>query len=270
MEFIQSLPPVTRALLLGEGLVTGSCLLRAASPYQYVLLWPLIFQKGQIWRMLTSFLYAGEGLALIFNTMFLFRTSTELEKSLIGNSADYTWALVIIASLIMYIWAAQMPDAQVSMMGMLALPAKYLPYANLAIDLIIGGPSLMMEAATGLASAFLWNYVRRARMPPGTSLRPSASLDGFLVKYIQPCLSTPAILRTWMHGNAHTRQTAYGTAFTPRTSTDTASSSWSWFARRSGQTPSSSGNTRRGASGVPDRDALRAAAEARLRRPRTE
>lgn len=98
---------MTRALLAGEALVTIPCLIQAISPYRFVLLWPLIWRKGQVWRLFTSFLYGGQGVPLLVNTLFLLyvdfshrRTSSELEKGLIGDAADYAWVLFLIASLI--------------------------------------------------------------------------------------------------------------------------------------------------------------------------
>lgn len=166
-----------------------------------------------------------------------------------------------------YIWSVQMPEAQVSMMGLLAIQAKYLPYANLAMDLIIGGPELMLQAATGLLSAFLWDYVRRARIPPGSTLQSRSSCDAFVVKYIQPCLTTPAWLRRFMRGNARMHETSYGTAFTPASTSN--ASSW-WPLGRQGGRATGASTSRGRSSAVPDRDAIRAATEARLRQGRTD
>ncbi|WFC95139.1 hypothetical protein MBRA1_001785 [Malassezia brasiliensis] len=158
--------------------------------------------------------------------MDVLRTASELENGLMGDTADYTWALFVIGSMIVYVWSARIPEAQVSLMGAVTLPAKYLPYANLLIDLVIGGPGLMLEGATGLASAFVWNYIRHARLPPGNSLGSRVKLDALLIKYLQPCTTIQYLELVALVVVA--------------------------------------------ARSVPDRDAIRAATEARLRSSRRE
>lgn len=153
-----------------------------------------------------------------------------------------------------------------SLWGVLSIPAKQLPYANLAIDLVMGGPSLMFEAATGLASAFIWNYIRRARAPSGGSLQSRPNMDALLVKYIQPYLVTPPRLRQLLVGNMRTRATSYGAAYAPTTGSSqnrTWNLSGLWPFQSRGQT---TGTTRLGgrSTGLPDRDAIRAATEARV------
>lgn len=66
-----AMPPVTRALMVAEALVTVPCLVRAMSPADIALFWPYVLRKGQAWRMVTSFLYAGNGLAALMNTVVL-------------------------------------------------------------------------------------------------------------------------------------------------------------------------------------------------------
>lgn len=58
-------------MLFGEALVTVPCLAHIISPYQIVMIWPLVLRKWQFWRLLSSFLYGGSGIAVVFNTLFL-------------------------------------------------------------------------------------------------------------------------------------------------------------------------------------------------------
>lgn len=173
-----------------------------------------------------------------------------------------------------YVWSARIPEAQVSLMGAVTLPAKYLPYANLLIDLVVGGPALMLEAATGLASAFVWNYIRYARLRPGNSLGRRANLDAVLIKYIQPWLVTPPRVRRLLAGNTRIQSRSYGTAYTARAPQPGTSSWWpsSWWplGARGQTTGTAAGTARAKPSSVPDRDAIRAATEARLRSSRRE
>lgn len=182
--------------------------------------------------------------------------------------------LLYVACLTQYIWSARIPEAQVSLMGAVTLPAKYLPYANLLIDLIVGGPGLMLEAATGLASAFVWNYIRHARLRPGNSLGGRTKLDAVLIKYLQPWLVTPPRVRRLLMGNVRMHSRTYGTAYTASAPEPNPSSWWpsSWWplGARGRTTGTASGTARAKSNSVPDRDAIRAATEARLRSNRGE
>ena len=94
------MPRITRALLVGEALVTLPCLLQLTSPLSFVLFWPLV-RRGQIWRMATAFLFGGTGFPLIFNTVSLYQMSQSLEKDkFLGNSADYLWCIVVLSALL--------------------------------------------------------------------------------------------------------------------------------------------------------------------------
>lgn len=156
-----------------------------------------------------------------------------------------------------------MPTAQVSLMGVLTVQAKYLPYANLAMDLLTGGPALMIQSATGIVAAFLWTYVRRAR-----SYRGGTSLQALVGTYIAPCLETPQLFRALLTGQGgEVRRTSYGTAYPSRTQGGVASSWWP-FGPRGATTrggTSASGRPAARTSARPDRDAVLAATEARLR-----
>lgn len=64
------MPPVSRALLGCMAAVTLPCALQLVSPYQVALLWPLVRRRGQIWRVVTSFMYAGQGINMLMNAVF--------------------------------------------------------------------------------------------------------------------------------------------------------------------------------------------------------
>lgn len=51
------------------------------------------------------------------------------------------------------------PDALTSIFGLLTLSHRYLPYAFVAMDFVMGGPSAAASALTGVISGYAWWYL---------------------------------------------------------------------------------------------------------------
>ena len=51
------------------------------------------------------------------------------------------------------------PDALTSFFGLLTISHRYLPYAFVAMDLVMGGPSAAASALTGVISGYAWWYL---------------------------------------------------------------------------------------------------------------
>ncbi|PKI84649.1 hypothetical protein MVES_001772 [Malassezia vespertilionis] len=283
------LPPLTRVLLAGELAVTLPVLAKLVSPYRIMLLWPLVWRKWQVWRVVTAFLYGGEGLAMLFNTVFFIRTSKEIEdQRFFGDSIDYAWGMTIISALIMAlnyplrslilfhpflnaltcIWAAYRPEAQVSIMGLATVKAQYIPYVNIGIDLVMGGPALAIQGVTGMVSALIWYTVRRAPYTiPGLQAGRRRNIHLYIARNVTPYLSTPLFLRQLVQ-RMQNRRTPGPRGGQTLGGSSSIFSGWP-FAR--GQTTGSSSmatNTPKnkpGSSARAGRDEIRAATEARLR-----
>ncbi|KAN0060079.1 hypothetical protein ACQY0O_008052 [Thecaphora frezii] len=303
MDEIRKIPPVTRALLGATGAVTLPCLLAIMSPYRIALIWPLVTRNYQLHRILTSFFYGGSGIAFLFDAFLLFRNSSDLELSHFSRrTADYAWCLIVTSLAILatnyplqspvlfspmlnaltYLWSRTNPDGRVSFFGFITIPAPWLPYAYLLLDLIRGGTGLMMQSATGLISAHL--YWLLAEVWPATNGGRGPQL-----------IPTPALLRTLLSdsqdpsmagqniGDRQGRRTAYGTAWNAASSGhrlgDAAAAARQqqrtglWTSIRSVMPSLGLGSgglwTRSGGSSAsaaaPDREAMLAAAERRLR-----
>lgn len=70
--------------------MTLPCLLKLVSAYSILYIPSLITGKFELWRIVTSFLYGGEGLALLFDVFLIFRNSSDLEeRAFMGRTADY-------------------------------------------------------------------------------------------------------------------------------------------------------------------------------------
>jgi Derlin-2/3 len=61
------IPVVSRVYLTGAFLTTAGCAVDLISPFSLYFNWDLIFSQGQIWRLVTSYLFFG-----VFSVDFLF------------------------------------------------------------------------------------------------------------------------------------------------------------------------------------------------------
>lgn len=137
-------------------------------------------------------------------------------------------------------------------MGVITLPARQIPYANCLIDLLIGGPDLLIQSLTGIAAGIIWDTMRdmpRAGRVSPTHRRIAAALT--------PVFSTPTFFQQ-LFSPRGLQRTSFGYAGR----TTGRSTSWApWVSR--GQTV---GRVSSGANARPDREALAAAAQARMKK----
>jgi len=67
MRWYSEIPPISRLYLTGAFLTTAMCAVDIIEPYLLYFSWDLVFAKGQIWRLVTSYLFFG-----VFSVDFLF------------------------------------------------------------------------------------------------------------------------------------------------------------------------------------------------------
>lgn len=311
MDEINKIPPVTRTLIFSTAIVTLGPLLKLVNPYTFLLWWPAVTRNWQIWRPFTAFFFGSGDIQLLFDIFMLLRNSTDLETNFFyRKTSEYTWALLIINSLILatnyplkstvlfspftmaltYLWSRANPGMKVSFFGLISCPAPYLPYAYLLLDLLRGGAPLAIQSSTGLMSAYVYYYLREI-LPASNGGRGPRLLPGvpYVLRAILPDSPDPATQGQAPPPGGSVRSTGWGgTAYapagrnwgdTPATNASTSSGgqtlnssgpglmsnvrSWMPFGGRSGQTAGTPSGSRRGDG--PDRDAMLAAAEARLR-----
>ncbi|KAI5121122.1 hypothetical protein M0805_002794 [Coniferiporia weirii] len=180
MDEIRKIPPVTRFLCGSTLGVSLPVMLEIISPYDIVFVKDAVTRGFQIWRPFTSMFFGGTGINFIFEFAMLYRTSNSIEASdYSGRSADYAWQLFInaigllalnlplhsvihfrplILSLIT-LSSRLSPNAVTSFFGLISIPHKYLPYALVALDLMMGGRSAAARAITGVISGYAWWYL---------------------------------------------------------------------------------------------------------------
>lgn len=66
------IPPITRALVGLVLIISVGPILHLANPYTFLLWWPAVLKKQQVWRLVTCFFLAGGGnMQIIFDVFML-------------------------------------------------------------------------------------------------------------------------------------------------------------------------------------------------------
>ena len=155
------LPPLTRYWTTLTVLVSVLVQCQILTPYQLFFSPRSVFLKSQYWRLLTTFLYFGPfNLDLIFHVFFLQRYSRLLEESSGRSSpARFAWlllyatsSLVVLSPLVslpflgsplssslVYIWSRRNPETRLSLLGLVAFTAPWLPWVLMGFSLVFHG-----------------------------------------------------------------------------------------------------------------------------------
>ncbi|KAF8234956.1 DER1-domain-containing protein [Tricholoma matsutake] len=178
MAEIRKIPPVTRFLCASSLAVTIPVLMNIVSPYKVVFVLDYVLRRFELWRLHTSFFLGGGGINYIFELVMLYRTTDQLESGPYSRrSADLAYQLLYAGATIIvsctplssvvftrplllcltYLSSALAPlGAQTSLMGLVTLPVKYLPYLMIGMDLLMGGPRAAAESVAGAAVGHFW------------------------------------------------------------------------------------------------------------------
>ncbi|KAJ7222055.1 Der1-like family-domain-containing protein [Mycena haematopus] len=210
---IRKIPPVTRFVCISCLSVSLSVMGGLVSGYKVIYTYKSAFEQLQIWRVYTSFFLGSSGINYIFELVMLYRTMDQLESGPFARrSADLAWQLfaagvgIMITSIpmnsmlffrpfllcIAYVGSALAPaGTMTSIMGLIHLPIKYLPYIMLGMDLLMFGPGAVAASLPGALIGHLWWW--------GVWGSEIGGAGGVL----QPWSVAPRWLREWMgEGNA--------------------------------------------------------------------
>ena len=167
-SWYHEIPPISRCYLTGAVAVTTACFLDLVSPLTLYYNYDLILNKGQYWRLITSFLFFGSfSIDFLFHMYFVVRYCRLLEEGPFrGRTADFVFMLMYGATLMLicsvsfdmfarikflghplsfmmvYLWARD-PDqyhVRMSFFGVLQFNAPYLPWVLLLFSLMLGNP----------------------------------------------------------------------------------------------------------------------------------
>ncbi|XP_065568559.1 derlin-2-like [Artemia franciscana] len=154
------IPPVTRTYLTACAITTLAVELQLVTPFQLYFNPYLIFEKYQVWRVFTSFLFfGGLGFNLLFNMIFTYRYCRMLEEnSFAGRTADFVFMLCFggfftvicamfvnllflghaLTTMLVYVWSRRNPFVRMNFFGLLPFSAPYLPWVLVGFSLLLG------------------------------------------------------------------------------------------------------------------------------------
>ncbi|POS83189.1 hypothetical protein EPUL_004912 [Erysiphe pulchra] len=211
MDAFWAAPPISRTL-------AASALLLSVSVYSGLLPGHLvIFQAEsilsippQIWRLFTSFLITGKELGIIFDTYFsrdnlslffstsLTRTSISVLNIYVTGGVIFTSALVLALAYT----SSQDDRGQKASFYFITIPAVWVPYAMLLMNIVMAGPDSAKIQATGFIAAHLHDFLTRLwpTFGGGRNLIPTP-------KFLQ---------RLWDLKPGTSTQKSYGSMFAPK------------------------------------------------------
>jgi len=139
----------------------------------------LVFQKFQIWRLITSLFFYPTGFHFLMNCFFLYNYSSRLEKDhFLGSPGDYLYLLIfnwlccalvgIFASLpflmdpmvlsVLYVWCQLNKEVIVSFWFGTRFKAMYLPWVLLGFNMLMSNGSLF--AVVGILVGHLYFFLK--------------------------------------------------------------------------------------------------------------
>uniref|UniRef100_H3GDY8 Derlin n=1 Tax=Phytophthora ramorum TaxID=164328 RepID=H3GDY8_PHYRM len=155
LEWYYEIPVVSRLYLTGSFLTTTACALDLVSPFSLYFNFNLIFFKGQVWRLVTNFMFFG-----LFSLDFLFHMYFVLleEGSFRGRTADFVYMLLLgavvmilvapfvnihflgssLTFMMVYLWGRRNEHVRMSFLGLFPFTAPYLPWVLFSFSILLG------------------------------------------------------------------------------------------------------------------------------------
>ncbi|XP_024993356.1 derlin-1-like [Cynara cardunculus var. scolymus] len=180
-EYYNSLPPVAKTYATVTFIMAAACVFPYYDPWIMALFYGDVFKKLQIWRVLTNFLFIGSfSLSFAFRLWIILRYGVSLERGPFDKrTADYVWmfffgafSLLAVAAIpffwfpfmgsslvfmIVYVWSRELPNTRVNIQGLVELKGFYLPWAMVAIDMVIG--KQLMPSLLGIGVGHLYYFL---------------------------------------------------------------------------------------------------------------
>ncbi|KAJ3268374.1 hypothetical protein HDV01_003085 [Terramyces sp. JEL0728] len=157
------IPAVTRIYITLVALTSLGCQLKLFNKYQLFFTWPLFWQEGQYWRLLTTYLYFGSiSIDTLFHLYFLLQYCQNLEDDFYrGKKPEFLYfilfSMVSITTLsvafnlnqfipflsssltftLTYLWSRRNPALRISFLGVFTFNAPYLPFTLIGFTLLL-------------------------------------------------------------------------------------------------------------------------------------
>jgi len=181
--WFKALPTLTRYGLVAIFSTTVLVQLELLNPNLIMFHWPTIYQKLQVWRILTSSLFFGTfSFGFVFQMYFFTSFSSKLEKNeIFTESGDYLFFLILMTLLvsvfsvllswpvgipvlgpsfvfaIIYYWSRREPYSNLSFFSF-QIKAYQFPFVLMFVQLLMG--SSIWADLVGLAAAHLYYFCK--------------------------------------------------------------------------------------------------------------
>lgn len=149
------------------------------SPFSLYFNFKLIFYRGQVWRLITNFLFFGTfSLDFLFHMYFLVRYCRLLEEgSFRGRTADFVCMLLFgwifmtavapfvsvhflgssLTFMMVYVWGRRNEYVRMSFLGLFPFTAPYLPWVLLSFSVMLGNSATI--DITGIVVGHCYYYL---------------------------------------------------------------------------------------------------------------
>ncbi|KAL3773334.1 hypothetical protein ACHAW5_010011 [Stephanodiscus triporus] len=160
MSWYLEIPVISRLYFTGAFLTTAGCALDIISPFSLYFNFDLIFHQGQIWRLITTYLFFGMfSIDFLFHMYFLVRYCRSLEEGdFRGRTAHFVMMIIFgvtfmtlvapfvsvhflgssLSFMMVYVWGRRNEDMRMSFLGVFTFNAPYLPWVMLAFSMLLG------------------------------------------------------------------------------------------------------------------------------------
>eukprot|EP01129_Flabellula_baltica_P011310 TRINITY_DN4925_c0_g1_i1.p1 TRINITY_DN4925_c0_g1~~TRINITY_DN4925_c0_g1_i1.p1 ORF type:complete len:234 (-),score=34.96 TRINITY_DN4925_c0_g1_i1:23-724(-) len=179
-KWFKDIPPVTRFIFTGSMIITLVANFGLISPMTLILDFSAIFQRFEVWRLVTPFLFHGKlGFPFLVNMMFLYRYGALLETEIFrSDTADYLFfvlfgsCILFVVSLflnmyilgmslilmIIYYWSKKQPNIPMTFMFGLRFESAYFPWVLIGFRLLMGG--LPIAELIGVAVGHIYHFFK--------------------------------------------------------------------------------------------------------------
>ncbi|XP_071734324.1 derlin-1-like [Rutidosis leptorrhynchoides] len=181
MQYYNSIPPVSKKYATICLLTSLGCHLQLYHPSILALYYDDVFKQFQIWRLITNFFFIGYfSFTFAFRLLIILRYGVQLERGPFDKrTADYIWmfffgalSLLVLSAIpflwspamggslvfmIVYVWSREFPNTRINIQSLVELKVYYLPWAMLAIDLVLG--NRLMPSLKGIGVGHLYYFL---------------------------------------------------------------------------------------------------------------
>ncbi len=176
--YLRQIPPVTRYYMSATLLLSFCVTYQIIPNYQVYLIFDLV-RQGQIWRILTTYFFAGGfSMNFLFAMMMIYWAVSNIEKHYEGRAPDLATLLLFNALTVMifgwlaseymmlqssyvfsllYVWTKLVPDQPMTIYGFPVKSAN-LPWVLIAFHILTGGSPF--ADLVGVAAGHTYIYLK--------------------------------------------------------------------------------------------------------------